>query len=116
MPEKLLTVKEASHILEISEQRVKELARKGELPAYKIGGRFLRFRREQIEAVKKEIARAPAGKAREGQKIPEEFPKTGPEAPYSEEPSERLRDFVYFNDFYIVSAAVTLVILWVIFN
>jgi len=97
MPEKLLTLEEASGLLGISEEEIKKMVEKGELPAYQIGGRFLRFRKEQIEAIVGGIARA---------KPLEKTP---------EQPSmDKLLDFFYFNDFYIISAILAFLILWVI--
>ncbi len=96
MPEKLLTAEEASGLLGISEEDIKKMVKKGELPAYQIGGRFLRFRREQLEAIRNGITtnsleRTPA------------------------QPSiDKFLDFLYFNDFYIISAILAFLILWVI--
>jgi excisionase family DNA binding protein len=97
MPEKLLTAEEAADLLGISEEEIKKLVETGELPAYQIGGRFLRFRKEQVEAIAGEIvAKSP--------------PKKAPERPSV----DKFLDFLYFNDFYIISAALTFIILWVI--
>ena len=96
MPEKLLTLEEASDLLGISEEEIKKMVDKGELPAYQIGGRFLRFRKEQIEAIIGGITvKAPVRRPR--------HPGT-----------DRLLDFFYFNDFYIISAILAFLILWVI--
>ena len=110
MPEKLLTLREVSLLLEISHEAVKKLVRNGELPAYKIGGTFLRFRREQIEAIRKEL---PARFTRASK--PEGFLKPREEGAYSESQSDRVADFFYFNDFYIISGVIILLILWVTF-
>ena len=98
MPEKLLTAEEASDLLGISEEEIKKLVEKGELPAYQIGGRFLRFRKEQVEAVCGGIVA-----------------EISPNERTPERPSaDKILDFLYFNDFYIISAALTFIILWVI--
>ncbi|MGB2705396.1 MAG: helix-turn-helix domain-containing protein [Candidatus Omnitrophota bacterium] len=116
MPEKLLTINETSRLLGISEQEVKRLVNKGELPAYQVGGRFLRFRKEQIEAVQNEIL-AKGAAAGSPEKAPsKEFLKVRQEAAYSESLAERLSDFFYFNDFYIIAATIALLILWFIFK
>ena len=47
--EKLLTIREVSLYLGISEKDVIELSENGTIPAYKIGGVYLRFKREQIQ-------------------------------------------------------------------
>ncbi|MEE9499825.1 MAG: helix-turn-helix domain-containing protein [Candidatus Omnitrophota bacterium] len=96
MPEKLLTAEEAAGLLGISEEEIKKMVKKGELPAYQIGGRFLRFRREQIEAIKNGITA----------QLPEGTPA---------QPSvDKFLDFLYFNDFYIISAIIAFLILLVI--
>ncbi len=114
MPEKLLTIQEACGILGISIKDVKKLVARGDLPAYKIGGKFLRFRKEQIEAIKSEIA---AKKNFEQSKMPLEKPllQTADVA-YTQSPRDGILDFLYFNDFYIICGIVALVILWVIFK
>jgi len=110
MPEKLLKIGEVSRFLGISQEAVKGLVKKGELPAYKVGGTFLRFRREQIEAIQKEIPERLAGASKPGG-----FLKTREDAAYSESQQDRIADFFYFNDFYIISAIIIFLILWVTF-
>ncbi|MBL7155537.1 MAG: helix-turn-helix domain-containing protein [Candidatus Omnitrophica bacterium] len=114
MPEKLLTIQEASSLLAITEEGVKELVEKGALPAYKIDGRFLRFRREQIEAIKNELS------AKTTTRLPKrpkkEYSKRSRETAYAESFSDRVSDFFYFNDFYLISGAIILVIMWIIFR
>ena len=98
--EKLLTVRDVSLILGISEKEVLDLAENGSIPAYKVGGLYLRFKREQVELFKKiprpaETISGAAGK-------------------YSLR--EKISDFFYFNDFYILSALLILLILVIIFQ
>lgn len=96
--EKLLTVREVSHVLNISEKEVIEHAEKGRLPAYKVGGVYLRFKREQVE----------------------EFKRSNPPSAASAQPRPSLKDsfidFLYFNDFYIFSFAAIIAILFFIFR
>ena len=82
MQNKLLTMPEVAKYLDMSEKQVKDLVAKGRLTVYKIGGTFLRFKPEQVEAVKKFIT---------------------PETYYTSTPPERFVDFLYFNDFYILA-------------
>lgn len=93
--EKLLTVRETAQILNITEKQVIDLAEEGKIPAYKVGGVYLRFRREQIADFKKKAV------------IPNQGSSDHPD--YS--PGERFRDFFYFNDFYILAF---LLILWML--
>ncbi len=96
--EKLLTVRDASLILGISEKEVVDLAENGSLPAYKIGGVYLRFKKEQIEQYRKRI-RLPAAKLETHQK---------------NSWKDRISDFLYFNDFYILAILVVILLMAVI--
>ncbi len=98
--EKLLTIREVSLLLGISEKEVIELAEKQVLPAYKIGGVYLRFKRQQIEDFKRH--------AKQG------MHKNNPA--HKSLLWERFSDFFYFNDFYIVSALLVILILLIIFR
>ncbi|MEW6100849.1 MAG: helix-turn-helix domain-containing protein [Candidatus Omnitrophota bacterium] len=101
MPEeKLLTVREVSHILGISEKEVVDFAEKGAIPAYKIGGVYLRFKKDQIQGFKKTA--------------PTFSTKRQPQEPHSFK--DRLSDFLYFNDFYIISILIISALLTVIFK
>ncbi|MBN1353104.1 MAG: helix-turn-helix domain-containing protein [Candidatus Omnitrophica bacterium] len=103
MPEKLLTTEEACSILGIPPEKLAEFVEKGDLPAYKIGGKFLRFRRDQIEAIKKEIARDSGGTL-----STEGAPKRRVRETYAVSGTtwDKLLDFLYFYDFYLISAVV----------
>lgn len=129
MPEKLLTIREVASYLGVSEEEVKRLVDIGELPAYKIGDTFLRFRREQIDAVKSEISliekeepeHAKPALNLQGKpthtytdlerdiKIKEPVTRQ-----YDYTTMERLRDFIYFNDFYIASFIVIIILMYLI--
>ena len=131
MPEKLLTIKEVASYLKVSEDEVKRLVDIGEIPAYKIGGSFLRFRREHLDAIRSEISDIEKGTPAPAKLIPSPSEKSS--HPYTElereikrrEPItrqydytfvERIKDFFYFNDFYIVSFVIIAVLLYVIFK
>jgi excisionase family DNA binding protein len=93
--EKLLTVREVALMLRITEKEVTDLADKGSIPAYKVGGVYLRFKRQQVEA----------------------FIKTAdidltPHQEYSFK--DKLLDFYYFYDFYIFSFIAILLIIFII--
>ncbi len=103
MSEKLLNTKEVSQYLAISEENLKKLVARGEIPAYRLGGTILRFRKDQIDTIKK-------------QGIPKVISleeETGHSAEVSR--AEKLWDFLYFNDFYIISAIIIIILLIVIF-
>lgn len=99
--EKLLTVREVSLILGVSEKEVVNLAESGKIAAYKIGGVYLRFKREHIEQFRKTS------------KITLPY-KTGPSPNYTFK--ERISDFFYFNDFYLLSILLILLIVFIIFR
>lgn len=101
MAERLLTVRDVSLILGISEKEVLDLAESAKLPAYKIGGVFLRFKPEQVE---------------EFRKSPQLVLLRKPDMPEQYSFWDRLNDFLYFNDFYIVSILIISLILIIIFR
>ncbi|MCX7927936.1 MAG: helix-turn-helix domain-containing protein [Candidatus Omnitrophica bacterium] len=93
--DKLLTVREVAQILKCSEKEVIDLAEEGKIPAYKIGGQYLRFQRQQIEEFK--------------QKQPIVLSSLKQESLW-----DKLIDFFYFNDFYIVSALIIILLFFII--
>ncbi|MDP3791792.1 MAG: helix-turn-helix domain-containing protein [Candidatus Omnitrophota bacterium] len=129
MPEHLLNIKEVADYLGVSEEEVKRLVDMGEIPAYKIGDSFLRFRKEQIDAVKSEIGDV---EKKDPNRVEIKLDDKGkPTHPYTDlendiklkEPvisqydytvAEKARDFFYYNDFYILSAVVVAVLLAII--
>jgi len=112
MPEKLLTTKEVAYLLRISEDEVKRLVDVGEIPAYKIGGKFLRFRKEQIEAIRDEIFEVEAAQ-RSGSSSAAAI-VIAPRERFDYTFTERIGDFFYFNDFYIVSFIIIGILLYII--
>jgi excisionase family DNA binding protein len=98
--EKLLTIREVSLFLGISEKEVIDFAETQALPAYKIGGVYLRFKRHQVEEFKKHLKpHLHKGSAL----LKASF-------------AEKVSDFFYFNDFYILSSLIIAVILVIIFR
>ena len=88
--EKLWTTSEAAQCLGITEVDVEELVRHGKLTGYKLGGQFLRFRPSQVEELKGQIRFRP---------------NSGKRTAQGADPWMRtMRDFLYFYDFYLVSA------------
>ena len=94
MTEKLISVREAAELLGLSEKEIIDLVDEGEIPAYKIAGEFLRFRIEQIQKAKNRLKL----------KTERESYAFG----------EKLSDFLYFNDFYILSVLLIIIILFFI--
>jgi len=50
--EKLVTTREASNLLGISEKEIIELAHTNLIPHFKLGGEFLRFKKEDLIKIK----------------------------------------------------------------
>lgn len=99
--EKLWTTAEAARFLGVSEWDVEQLVRQGTLTGYKLGGQFLRFRPDQIEALKGTLHPRPAAQKRLGLRQPSWWFAT--------------LDFFYFYDFYLLSAAcLALVVIYLI--
>jgi excisionase family DNA binding protein len=95
--EKLLTVRDVSIILGLSENQVLELAEDGSIPAYKVGGVYLRFKREQIDEFRKKT-------------------RTTLAHPHKYSLFEKTSDFFYYNDFYILSALIVILMIYIIFR
>ena len=94
--EKLVTTREASYILGISEKEIIELAKSNLIPHFKLGGEFMRFKKADLVTIKPAII--------EKFNLPAK----------SQHRLESLREFIYFNDFYIVSAGLITFLLWMI--
>ncbi|UCC95100.1 MAG: helix-turn-helix domain-containing protein [Candidatus Omnitrophota bacterium] len=96
MKDKLLNTREVSHILGLSEKEIIDLANSGLIPHFQLGGEFLRFKREDILKIKEDI-------------------KKKYSLPYvKSHRKEKIKEFFYFNDFYIVATVVIIVLIWII--
>lgn len=87
----LMTPEEASVFLGVSSEELERLVQGGQLSAYRVGGVFLRFRREQLEYIKEARSASPV-----------------------DSPWHRILDFLYFNDFYLLAVGAIAALLWVI--
>ena len=96
--QKLLTVRDVSLLLGTTEREVLDLAESGVIPAYKIGGVYLRFKRDQVEEYRKKYS---STKSISFQHYPLK---------------DRIGDFIYYNDFYIFSVVIILLMLYIIFR
>ena len=91
----MLTREEVKNFLEIDQPQLEEFLKKGKLHAYKIGGTYLRFRKEEILNLRSEL---------QPKKI-----KHPPDSFLS-----RAADFWRFNNFYIVALLLVLAVVIVI--
>lgn len=108
--EKLLTVRDVALTLGISEKEVVDLVDTHKLVAYKVGGLYLRFKKEHIEEFRKSF-KPSANKTK-----PLEKYRFTPAAQAEGGLKDRVGDFFYFNDFYILSILIILLILVIIFQ
>lgn len=97
MSSQYITVRETSQILAVSEKKVMDLIEDGRLQAYKIADQFLRLKRNEVVNMRTS-----------GQVICENVIQT-----YST--GERVRDFFYFNDFYLMAFVIIGILLYIIF-
>ena len=107
--EKLLSLKAAAEYLGISESRLKELAEFGIIPAYRIAGIHLRFRKNQLEKIKDKMQAIQTQYSRY-----QEIRSSNKKDNYTF--YDRIRDFWHFYDFYIVSLVIIIIILIFIFR
>lgn len=98
MPERFLNLNEAAEILRISEEELSELVKQGKIPAYKIAGEYLRFDKTQVEKYINSLTTSQA---------------QSEENSYSSK--DRISDFFYYNDFYIISFLLIAFMLVIIF-
>ncbi len=98
--DKLLTVRDVSYYLGISEKEVLDLSESGTIPAYKVGGVYLRFKREQVEEYKRKNK-----SLLQKENLSHDYPL-----------SDKVRDFLYFNDFYVFSFVIIALIIFIIFK
>ncbi|MFA5092981.1 MAG: helix-turn-helix domain-containing protein [Candidatus Omnitrophota bacterium] len=98
--EKLLTVRDVATLLGVTEKDVLDLTESGVIPGYKIGGLYLRFKKEQVEQYQKNQQTLHPNKN-----------KTE-----SQDSSSKFSDFLYFNDFYILAAALIIVFGYLVYR
>ncbi len=98
MMKRFLTSKEAADYLGILESELNSLSEAKKIPVYKIGGIYTRFKVDELESYRRKgVTTGKAG-------------KSGNSA------IDNIRDFFYFNDFYIYSTLAIIVILYLIFK
>jgi len=97
MSSQYITVRETAQILAVSEKKVMDLIEGGNLQAYKIADQFLRLKRNEVVNMRST-----------GQVVSEIIA-------HSYTAGERVRDFFYFNDFYLIALAIIGALLYIIF-
>ena len=92
-----ISVRETAQVLGISEKRVMDLIEEKRLQAYRIADKFLRLKKSEVLSL-----RNTGNVVRENHQIA-----------YS--PAEKVKDFIYFNDFYLFSFLIVLELLYIVF-
>ena len=92
-----VSVRETAQILAISEKKVMNLIEERKLQAYRIANKFLRLKKSEILELRN------TGQI-EKETIHHEYTT-----------NEKIKDFFYFNDFYLVSIAIIIGLLYFIF-
>lgn len=95
MPYGMLSLEETAKYLNLSKDEVKEIARSGEISVYKLGDKYLRFRQDQVVALRKKLIQT----------------STAPVLIDKSSLIDRLKDFWYFNNFYIISTAIIVILI-----
>ncbi len=108
--EKLLSLKAAAKYLDITEKRLKELSDHGVIPAYRIAGLYLRFKKSQLGKLKGKITNI-QNQYSQYQQTRGSFNR---DVAYTTK--DRLKDFWHFYDFYIISMVLIAAILFIIFR
>ena len=88
----MLTIEEVKNYLEIDQAQLEKFIKQEKLRAYKIGGTYLRFRKEEVLNLRFEITP-------QGSKYPKKASFLG-----------RILEFWRFNNFYIVSILIVIAV------
>ena len=95
--QQFISVRETAQVLNISEKKVMDLIEERKLQAYRIANKFLRLKKSEVLDLRNS-----------GHITVEHTQITYTTA-------ERVKDFFYFNDFYIASVFIIMAFLYVIF-
>ena len=92
-----ISVRETAQIMAVSEKKVMDLIEERKLQAYRIANKFLRLKKSEVLNLRNT-----------GKVVQENYQ-------ISYTPAEKIKDFFYFNDFYLISSIIILVLLYIIF-
>lgn len=98
MMKRFLTSQEAASYLGIDEDELQDLVRKSKIPSYKIGGIYTRLKVDDLNHYCRKNPRSTHSKKERQGFI------------------DKIKDFLYFNDFYILSSIAIIVIIYFIFK
>lgn len=91
-----VSVREAAQVLGISERKIMDLIEEKKLQAYKIANQFLRLKKSEVMGL-----RNSGSIANETTQYFYTFP-------------EKIKDFFYYNDFYLISGIIVLSLVYLI--
>jgi len=108
--ESFISLQEASHILKMPEREVQILIRNRRLVAFQLGNQLVRLRKDQVWELQ-------SRKRISSELFPDDRTAKAP-APIMMKASvsENIRDFFYFNDFYILSTIIVAALLYLILS
>ncbi|MCK5581519.1 MAG: helix-turn-helix domain-containing protein [Candidatus Omnitrophica bacterium] len=92
-----ISVRETAQLLGISEKKVMDMIDEKKLQAYRIANQFLRLKKSEVVGL-----RNSGSITNESVRFPYSF-------------RERVKDFFYYNDFYLLATIIILTLLYVIF-
>ncbi len=94
----MLTLDEVKNYLEVEQQEIEKFIRDGMLHAYKIGGVYIRFRKEEVLSLKYDVLLKKK------------------KAPHAVSLGQKGWDFWRFNNFYIISILVIAALVYWFFH
>ena len=94
----MLSLEEVKNFLEVDQTALEKYLKEGKLHAYKIGGTYLRFRKEDVMHLRFEI-------------LPKKRKPAAGDSFFG-----RIRDFWHFNNFYIISVLLVLFLVLLVFK
>ena len=92
-----ISVRETAQMLGVSEKKIMDMVETEKLHAYKIADQFLRLKRSEVLSLRNS-----------GQIACETVQ-------FNYTTGEKIKDFFYFNDFYLISTMIILVLISIIF-
>ena len=103
----MLNLEDTAAYLGQSPEEVKKMAERGDIESYNIGGVYLRFKEEHLTAFKQKLDSFPV-------KSSKVVPDSKSLSDSKSSLVERIQDFWYFNNFYIISLGVIIALVVII--
>ena len=110
LSEDYISIRDASELLEISEEELRELVQKHQIPTHNVAGVFLRLKKKEIEELKNKW------RIERELFVKDERYFSHHNVVRKATVGERVADFWYFNDFYIECALLITALLYFIIS